>query len=109
MYAYAIQDGIYIKIHWTNLNDQLFSEFRFTPNGEIYLWRVNKNYVPRTVESYYYPVSFQHFDLSRSLDSVTNLAVRFRTLSSSSWLHLGVQSLTAWLQDNAPILSKLLL
>ena len=42
---------------------------------------------------------FQHFDYSRSLDSVTNLAVRFCMLSSSSWLHLGVPNLTALLQD----------
>ena len=41
----------------------------------------------------------QHFDYSRSLDSVTNLAVRFCTFSSSSWLNLLVPNLIVLLQD----------
>ena len=51
------------------------------------------------VDSYYYPVSFQHFDYRRSQDSVTDPAVCFGTFSISSWLHLGVPNLTALLQD----------
>ena len=43
---------------------------------------------------------FKYFDYNRLLQSVTNLAVRFRTRSSSSWLHLGVLNRTALLHDS---------
>ena len=42
---------------------------------------------------------FQSFCYSRSLDIDTHLAMRFRTLSFSSWQHLGVPNLTTLLQN----------
>ena len=81
---------------WTNLNNSSY----FPSFGSLWAVQftsdvsINNRWTLLTVSIILWV--FQHFDW---LDSVTNIAARFCTLSGSSWLHLGVPNLTVLLQD----------
>ena len=79
----------YVSILWTYSHFPSFGSLRPVKTNDMYTNIRCHDLLKVTIILWFY---FQHFDHSRSLDS-------FCTLSSSSWLHLGVPNLTALLQD----------